>query len=211
MRLLIFITAIIIAFSAVAQNKPQGKNEVSNIVDANSADIRKIEKYLNSITTLATPFNQENSDGERASGMFYLARPGRLRWDYAPPTPILIVAKGSLVAYYDKELDEVSHISIDDTLAGLLTRKEISFGKDGVNLIDFKKENNEMQITVSQNDKEEQGNLTMVFSEGNIKLLRMEVVDSIGKTTSVAFDTLVYNKPLDKKLFALPRVQTKLR
>ncbi len=51
----------------------------------------------------------------------------------------------------------------------------------------------------------------MVFSDTDIKLMRMEVNDSIGKTTIVRFKTLVYNKPLEKELFVLPRVKAKLR
>ena len=205
MRILTIIISIFIAFSALAEEK---KADISELLQKNKADITKIEKYLNNIETLAAPFEQE-AEGELSSGIFYLSRPGKLRWDYFPPTPVLIVAKGSLVAYYDKELDQVSHISVDDTLAGFLTRKRISFSDNGIKIIDFKKENGEIKITITQNEKEEQGNLTMVFDSANTNLLRMEVVDTIGKTTIVSFTTLVYNKPLEKELFKMPRVKRK--
>ncbi len=138
MKKILFISILIscISFKVIAADIPA----------VNSQDIQKIEQYLNNITTLTAPFEQEDSTGGKASGIFYLARPGRLRWDYEPPTPILIVAKGSLVAYYDKELDEVSHVSLDDTLAGFLTRKNISFGDDGVKIAGFEKKNGEILI-----------------------------------------------------------------
>lgn len=204
------ITIILFLFWALpAFSADKNVESKSQIIAAHTADIEKIEKYLNGIVTLAAPFEQEDSTGGKAEGMFYLSRPGKLRWDYYPPTPILIVAKGSLVAYYDKELDEVSHVSLDDTLAGFLTRPKISFGDDGVKVTGFEKKNGEIQVSISQNKKEEQGNLTMVFDDKITDLVRMEVVDSIGKNTIVRFQTMVYNKPLDKELFVLPRVQPK--
>lgn len=209
MKFIVLILSVLISFSAFAEGKPVALKK--NIAEYNSEDIQKIEKYLNDITTLAAPFEQEDSSGGKSSGTFYLSRPGRLRWDYAPPTPILIVAKGSLVAYYDKELDEVSHISLDDTLAGILTKQKISFGEDGVRITGFEKRNGEIQLTITQDKKEDQGNLTMVFKDGSMDLLRMEVVDSIGKNTIVRFANLMYNKPLEKELFVLPRVKTKIR
>lgn len=210
MRFLAVIFCIVMAFPAFAAVDKKVEQKKQN-VESHSADIQKIEQYLNGITTLAAPFIQEDSEGTKAEGMFYLSRPGKLRWDYYPPTPILIVAKGSLVAYYDKELDEVSHVSLDDTLAGFLTRPKISFGDDGVKVLNFEKKTGEIRITISQNNKEEQGNLTMIFDEKVKDLVRMEVIDSIGKTTIVQFQAMVYNKELDKDLFVLPRVKTKKR
>lgn len=208
MKYLVLILSLLLSSAAVAK---EVKEAPAAKVQANSEDIQKIEKYLNDIGTLTAPFIQEDSEGGMAEGTFYLSRPGRLRWDYAPPTPILIVAKGSLVAYYDKELDEVSHVSLDDTLAGFLTRQKISFGDDGVKIIGFEKNNGEIRVTIAQNKKEDQGSLKMVFKDSNLDLIRLEVTDSIGKNTIVRFSTLVYNKPIDKELFVLPRVKTKLR
>lgn len=209
MKFIVLILSIFISVSACAEGKPEDIKKSSSAY--NTEDIQKIEKYLNDINTLAAPFEQEDSSGAKTTGTFYLARPGRLRWDYDLPTPILIVAKGSLVAYYDKELDEVSHISLDDTMAGILTKQKISFSEDGAKILGLQKKDDEIHITITQNKKEDQGKLTMVFKASNIDLLRMEVVDSIGKTTIVRFKNLVYNKPLEKELFILPRVKTKLR
>lgn len=174
-------------------------------------DIAKIEGYLNGITTLVAPFEQEDSAGAVAKGTFYLERPGRLKWDYDPPTPILIVAKGSLVAYYDRELDQLSHVSVDDTLAGILTRPKIDLNGNGVEVSDFHKDNKEIKVTLLQKDKEEQGSLTMVFKAGSLDLLRMEVVDAIGKKTVVRFLNLTYNTSLGKEVFAFPRVKSNRR
>ena len=56
--------------------------------------LKSIEIYLNSIKTFRSLFYQVSSEGELAEGIFYLRRPGRLRINYFPPTPILIVGDG---------------------------------------------------------------------------------------------------------------------
>lgn len=170
-------------------------------------DLLKIENYLNSIKTAVAPFTQTSSEDGQSEGTFYLSRPGKLRWEYNPPTPILIIAKGSLLSYYDSELNQVSHISLDENLSGFLTRENISFNSEDIAILNFVKENGKVEITIAQANKEDEGQLTLKFSENDTTLLGMSVADAIGKSTDITFNTIVYDKTLDKKLFVLPRVQ----
>lgn len=170
-------------------------------------DLLKIENYLNSIKTAVAPFTQTSSEDGQSEGTFYLSRPGKLRWEYNPPTPILIIAKGSLLSYYDSELNQVSHISLDENLSGFLTRENISFNSKDIAILNFVKENGKVEITIAQANKEDEGQLTLKFSENDTTLLGMSVTDAIGKSTDIAFNTIVYDKTLDKKLFVLPRVK----
>jgi outer membrane lipoprotein-sorting protein len=172
-------------------------------------DLGRIEAYLNGITNFIAPFTQTDSAGEETHGTFYLSRPGKLRWEYAPPYPILIIAKGSLLTYYDKELDEVSHVSLEDNLSGFLTRQNISFDDPGIEIVDLKKTDGNIYITITQKNKKEDGVLTLVFADKKIELKKMEMLDSIGKKTLVSFDTIVYDKPIDKSMFTLSKSQRK--
>jgi len=174
-------------------------------------DLRRIEEYLNNITTFVSTFTQEDSDGERADGIFYLWRPGRIRWQYYPPSPVLIIAKGSLLTYYDSELEQVSHIGLEDSLSGFLTKKVISFSDPNVEIVRFSKAKGKIKITISQRKKEEEGQLTLIFRAKNIELKGMSILDAIGKTTTISFETIVYDRPLDKKLFILPKIRKKRR
>lgn len=173
------------------------------------SDIKRIEDYLNGITTLVSTFSQEDSEGKKADGTFYLSRPGKLRWQYNPPTPILIIAKGSLLTYYDSELDQVSHVGLEDSLSGFLTRQVISFNDKDIEVVSFNKAKGMMSITITQKEKQGEGQLTLVFDAKKPELARMEIVDAIGKTTVVSFDTIVYGKSLDKDLFVLPKFRKK--
>ena len=88
-------------------------------------ELKRIEHYLNSINTLVADFTQVAPDGSIASGKFYLKRPGKMRWQYEPPTPVLIIANNGSLVYYDYELKQVTHLPIDSSLASILARKHI--------------------------------------------------------------------------------------
>ena len=64
-----------------------------------SAALQRVEDYLNSISTLNARFQQVDSNNKRASGRIYIQKPGKLRFEYDPPTPVLIVANGRHLAW----------------------------------------------------------------------------------------------------------------
>ena len=62
---------------------------------SSDAELDRIERYLNSLQTLQSKFVQNNPDGSHAHGTLYLQRPGRMRFEYDPPTPIRLYANGN--------------------------------------------------------------------------------------------------------------------
>ena len=86
-----------------------------NLTQTDLDDLGRIENYLNSIHTLKSNFIQTASTGERATGVLFLNRPGRIRVQYDPPSPILLVANGAFIIYVDKNLEQISHIPIAET------------------------------------------------------------------------------------------------
>ena len=94
------------------------------------ADVERVQAYLNGIRTLSSRFEQYSGDGGSASGQLWLARPGRMRFEYDPPVPVLLVANGKNIFYYDKELEQVSELRVEDTPAGFLLRDQITLSGD---------------------------------------------------------------------------------
>lgn len=177
-------------------------------VEVYQADMKRVEVYLNALKSFAASFKQTADDGEKSGGMFYLLRPGKLRWEYDPPTPIIIIAKGSLLTYYDTELEQVSHVGLDDTLAGFLTRETISF-TEGIRILKFNKADGQINITIAQKDKESEGELTMVFSDKPVELQSIAILDAVGKKTLIEFEGSVRDVPLGEELFVLPKPKNK--
>ena len=162
--------------------------------------IDRLAEYLSNLTTIEADFTQASSDGSVGEGKFYLQRPGKMRWQYAPPVPILIVSSGNDLVYYDKELEQVSHIPIDSTLAGFLAEEQIRFdGAVGVEA--FSDEASVIRITISQRSKPEEGKLTLEFSDKPLALRRMDISDATGQSTKVSLSNAHFGGKLNPKLF----------
>ncbi len=84
------------------------RNVPSNIFatfDANQkAQAAKVSSYLSSLQTLVGNFVQVGPDGTKTKGDFYIQKPGKVRFEYDPPTPIAIIADGSSLVVRDRNL-----------------------------------------------------------------------------------------------------------
>ena len=89
-------------------------------------DIARVEAYLNGITTMRSRFIQRSSTGNIASGLVYLSRPGRMRFEYDPPAQILLVADGLFLVYVDKELEQISNVPISSTPLRILVDGDVN-------------------------------------------------------------------------------------
>lgn len=163
-------------------------------------DIRRIEAYLNGIRTLSADFIQVAPDGSISRGRFYLKRPGRLRFEYEPPAPVLVVADGTYVNYFDVELGQLSQIGVYSTPLGAVVAKEVTLsGRIEVTSV----ERGSAVISLETVDTEEpgRGTLTLIFSERPLEIRKWEVNDSGGLTTTITLDNVSINPDLDPELF----------
>jgi outer membrane lipoprotein-sorting protein len=171
-------------------------------VGAEPTTVERVENYLNSLTTVVTDFTQTAPDGTLANGKFYLERPGKMRWEYEPPVPILMVSSGGVMTYFDRELAQTSTIPIDNTPAGILVREHIAFSGD----IAVKEMNNEagiIHITLIQPEKMDNGELTLELTAKPLALKNLSFIDATKQETRIRFSNAVMGQPIDSKLFTL--------
>lgn len=169
---------------------------------ATPEQIAAAEAHLNSITTITSEFIQVGPTGDVATGQFYLSRPGKLRWQYHPPVPVIITANNGTITYFDAELEQVSYLSAKETLASFLTRKNIQF-KDDISVIGSNSSDGILRIVLAQKGKEDEGTMALVFEEKPLLLRKIEIADAAKKTTSINFNNPQYGMKLDDKLFVL--------
>jgi len=163
--------------------------------------LQKAETYLDGIKTMQAEFLQISSNGETAEGKILLSRPKNLRIEYAPPTPILIVANGEFLSYVDKELKQVSHIPIDDTPAAFLLRDNFSFTGDALTVTGFERQANTVRISVVQTKDPLAGELTLVFSENPMVLRKWVIIDAQGVITDLTLINSRFDFPIPEKSF----------
>ena len=167
---------------------------------ADARDLARISNYLNGITTLAGNFVQIGHDGELSEGLFYLRRPGRIRFEYKPPNPALIVADGFWVGIYDKRLNTLDRIPLNSTPLDILLRERVDLGSDGA-IRSIERSPGLMRVTAIDPDAPEQGSITMVFAENPLELRQWIIVDPQGLTTTVVLSEMRSNVELDPNLF----------
>ncbi|HXP75660.1 MAG TPA: outer membrane lipoprotein carrier protein LolA [Stellaceae bacterium] len=164
------------------------------------ADVERVQAYLNGIRTLSSRFEQYSGEGGSAQGQLWLARPGRMRFEYDPPVPVLLVANSKNIFYYDKELEQVSELRVEDTPAGFLLRDQITLSGD-VTLTRFEHKPGAIRLTMVQTAEPGQGSATLVLDDKPLQLRQWTIVDPQQKEVTVALTDPHYGAPVDEKLF----------
>ncbi|MFD2261951.1 outer membrane lipoprotein carrier protein LolA [Lacibacterium aquatile] len=196
MRLAALIASLfLIASPLAAQNaKP------ATLTQQDRADIARVETYLTGLKAVSAKFLQVNSDGGIARGQFYLSRPGKMRFEYAPPTPILMVADGTLLVYHNRELVETTNLPLASTPIGILVRERVKMDGD-VTITGVQRGANLLRVSLRKTSDPDQGELTLIFSDNPFKLEQWEVLDSQRKNTKITLIDMRDEDKLDPQLF----------
>ena len=162
--------------------------------------VSQIEDYLNGISTVEAGFVQMSPQGHYAKGRLYLQRPGRMRFEYEPPTPYLLVSDGTWFIYVDQELEQVTYLPLKKTPADLLLRENFSFS-DGLVVTAIETRPSTIRVDVVDADRPEAGRVTLTFLRRPLSLKSWTVHDPQGQRIQVTLIDPRYGNPLDKKLF----------
>lgn len=165
-------------------------------------ELARISNYLNGISTLEGNFVQVGHDGELSEGRFYLRRPGRLRFEYEPPNPALVVADGFWVGVYDTRLDTLDRYPLGNTPLELLLKERVDLRSEGA-VQAIERGDGLIRIRAVDPKKPEQGSITMIFSDNPLELRQWVVVDAQGLTTTVALSEMRANVKLKPELFVI--------
>ena len=106
--------------------KPAGKPVA---VDADEL-VAKANQYFNDDATMIANFTQIGGDGRRTDGKLLIEKPGRMRFAYAPPATLEIVADGSSVAVIDRKLHTQDLYFIGQTPLKFLLSDHIDLATD---------------------------------------------------------------------------------
>jgi outer membrane lipoprotein-sorting protein len=165
-----------------------------------SADLQRVQDYLNNIHTLQSRFEQISNDGGIATGTLYLSRPGKMRVEYDPPVPILLVATDNRIWYYDKKLEQVSFFDLKDTPAWFLLQDNVSFGGD-ISVSNLERDPGALRVTLSEAQNPGLGRATLVLADHPLELRKWQIVDAQQKEVTVTLDDPHYGAPLNPSLF----------
>lgn len=163
-------------------------------------ELQRIAAYLNGIRTMTARFQQIANNGGLSTGQVWVARPGRMRFEYEPPNAITLLADATNVYYWDKQLNQISKYDLRSTPAWFFLRDPISFGADVI-VTRFDHAGAVTRVTVVESEQPDAGSLTLVLSGNPLTLRQWTVVDQQAKTTTVTLSELQFGMVLDPKLF----------
>ncbi len=166
--------------------------------------VSRIEDTLGKVSTLQARFRQTAADGSTTSGTATLDRPGRMRFDYDKPSPLLLVANDGRVVFQDRSVDQVTTLPLDRTPLGLLLRPEFKLSGD-VTVTGFEHRDGQIRVQLVRTQSAGEGSLTLVFSDAPLALLGWSVVDAQGRTTTIALSDVHLGGTVSQSLFVLPK------
>ena len=189
----------LLASAALATiGRPSGAHAALSSTD--QGEVRRVEDYLNALKTLRARFLQIDSQGGTAEGTLYISRPGKLRVDYDPPNPNLLIANNGLLIHYDRQLKAPAYLPLNSTPAGLLVRDHLQLSGD-VTVLGVKHGPEVLRVTVTQTSDPRAGQVTFVFGEKPFVLTSWDVTDAQGAETRVSLYNAESGITLDPSLF----------
>lgn len=177
-----------------------GSSAASAQSSARIADLRRIEDYLNSLGTLKARFLQLAQSGGTAQGTAWIWRPGRMRFQYDPPDPLLMIASDGQFLHLDRELGQPSIVPVSSTPLGILLRANLRLSGD-ITVTEQERSGGFLRITLHRTGAASEGRLTLVFAEEPIELRQWVVTDAQNHQTRVTLTNIEKGLRFDPLLF----------
>jgi outer membrane lipoprotein-sorting protein len=150
------------------------------------ADLNRITLWFNDFETLAARFVQIAPNGSVATGGLWFHRPGRMRIEYDPPVPVLIVTDGGPILYWDAELAQASYLPVAATPARFLLAETIAFDGGDVVVEAVQRDPGVIRIALHSANPEEPGRLILNFADRPLQLAGWRLIDSQNQAVDVA-------------------------
>jgi outer membrane lipoprotein-sorting protein len=190
------ITAPLLAPEAVAAPVPAALSA------EDQALVGKASTYLQGLNQAEGRFVQTDARGGVARGAFYLSRPGRIRFQYEPPSGLLVVADGRRINIWDGRLKSFTAYPLGLTPLHVFLAKEVRLDKDAhIERVDRTADG--FSITARDAGRPRDGAITLAFAGSPLRLKEWTVVDAKGQRTRVELTDLHPASGLNPKLFVL--------
>ena len=183
------------------------RNVPANIFATFTADQKaaaaRVSAYLSSLQTLAGNFVQVGPDGSRSTGNFYIQKPGKVRFEYDPPSPIAMISDGSSLAVRDTKLATQDIYPLSQTPLRYLLSDRIDLMKD-TNVVSVTSD--DLYISVTIEEKQAligTSRLMLMLGAKDGQLKQWTVTDPQGYDTTVAIYNLNTTAKLDPGLFKI--------
>ena len=186
---------------ALKRTAPVKSSAASNL--SSEEIIAKANDYFNTAGTMVADFVQIGGDGRRTDGKLYVDRPGKMRFAYAPPATLEIIADGTSVAVIDRKLHTQDLYFIGQTPLKFLLKDHIDLASDST-IVDVTSTKKDASVEIE--DKQTFGGTSRVkltFDLEPFSLRQWTVTDPQGFETVVSLNDLDLASKPDPDLFKI--------
>jgi outer membrane lipoprotein-sorting protein len=164
--------------------------------------VEKVNAYLTGVRSLAGDFVQVAPDGGRSRGKFYLQKPGRMRFDYDPPSRVELIADGQSLVVRDRKLATQDAYPLSQTPLRFLLEDQIDLRR--TDLVGVYADNLFVTLVIEQKQLfSGTHRLLLMFGARDFRLRQWTITDGQGSGTTIAVYNLDAKKKLDPDLFKI--------
>jgi outer membrane lipoprotein-sorting protein len=191
---------VVLAFTVFGSQAWAAKYAPIALSAEQQQSVKKINAYFNSFQTLKSEFVQISPKGRATQGVLLISKPGKLRFDYAPPNPLLIIADGRWLTIKDRVRERGDQFPLSATPLRLVVAPKLDLLAEA-NVIAF--ESNAGITSISLVDRKDKlgGYIQLVFDENANQLQQWVIVDGKGRQTTVQLSNIEFGGKFDPKLF----------
>ncbi|MEM8536365.1 MAG: outer membrane lipoprotein carrier protein LolA [Pseudomonadota bacterium] len=178
--------------------------------NAQQLSLNQISTYLNQLQTAQGGFTQINEDGTLFTGQIYIKRPGRIRFEYNPPSESMVMASGGQLAVFDARSNTgPERFPLSQTPLSIILQDNVDLDRASM-VTNVVSDGPTTTITAQDPDNPQYGNIQLVFTANPIELRQWIVTDDLGRETTIILNDLVAGGALGDILFNI-RAETRRR
>ena len=168
---------------------------------AEKLSLNAISKYLNGLQTAKGAFTQINDDGTISTGTIYIARPGKIRFEYNPPESTLVLASAGAVAIFDPKTNQGPETyPLAKTPLSIILAKNVDLSRARM-VVGHSYDGTATTVTAQDPDHPEYGNIQLKFTNGPVELRQWIVNDDSGSSTTVVLGEMTKGGSFPYRLF----------
>ena len=184
-----------------------GKGSSAGLNPEQRAIIDRVNNYLTGMQVLSGKFVQVGPDGRKSQGMFYISKPGKVRFEYDNPSPIELVADGTSVVVRDRKLATQDVYPLSQTPLRFLLADKVDLMKDSSLTAVYADDVFTTVVVEEKNGIVGTSRLMIMFDAKNMQLKQWTVTDPQGYDTTVAVYNLDNTRRPDPNMFRIDYTQ----
>lgn len=167
-----------------------------------AALVERARAYLSGLHGAKGRFVQTDPRGAISAGTFWLERPGKARFEYDPPSGVVIASDGRRVRMIDRRLKTIQAYPLSVTPLALFLARDIRLDR-GVVVTRVTRRAGAFSILARDGRKQAEGRITLDFTDPPVALAGWTLTDPQGGATRVRLLDFAPAGPFPASLFVL--------